>query len=360
MAAPSAMACLGWASTATGRPRPDDTSSDDERDPRRAADQQHVIDRVGLEARGPQRPLERGDRLGEGRSHEGLELAPGHAHLGLHVRQEHRHAGLAVERQALLGDGALLAEAGDGRQGLGVVGVEVFLGVVDRGADVAEHGGVDVDAAQALDALGRPEHREPAVGLLAEHRGVERAAAEVVHGHDRALLDPLLGGVGDGGRLRLGDEVDAGHAGDLGRLLEQVALVGPPVGGVGQHHRRRALAAAGVHGGVDDPGEQLAGEHLGRDAGLAHEQRRGVAQPPLELAGDPPGIGDGVPLGGVAGDEPAVGLQAQHRRCGRPPLAERDHLGAPLGRTLVHRRRGVRRAEIDAEEVAHPSSHHPP
>ena len=55
-----------------------------------------------------------------------------------------------------------------------------------------EHGFVEVDAAEALDALRLAEDLE-AVGGLAQHRGVEGAAAEVVDGDDVAGLDPLVG-----------------------------------------------------------------------------------------------------------------------------------------------------------------------
>ena len=45
---------------------------------------------------------------------------------------------------------------------------------------------VEVDAAEPLDALGLAEDLD-AAGALAQHRGVERAAAEVVDGDDVAV-----------------------------------------------------------------------------------------------------------------------------------------------------------------------------
>ena len=92
-------------------------------------------------------------------------------------------------------------------------------------------------------------------------------------------------------------------AGDLGRLLEQVALVGPPVGRVGEHDGAGPLAAPGVDRRLDDPAQQLAREHLGRHGRVADEQRGGVAEAALELAGDALGLGHRVALGRVAGHE---------------------------------------------------------
>ena len=66
----------------------------------------------------------------------------------------------------------------------------VPLSAAERVVDVGEHRLVEVDAAEALDALGSTERLE-AVGGLAQHGGVEGAAAEVVDGDDVARLDAL-------------------------------------------------------------------------------------------------------------------------------------------------------------------------
>ena len=70
---------------------------------------------------------------------------------------------------------------------------------------MGEHGLVEVDAAEALDALGRADQLEAVAGL-AQHGGVERAAAEVVDRDDVAGADPLGRGVVDRRGLGLGDE----------------------------------------------------------------------------------------------------------------------------------------------------------
>ena len=91
--------------------------------------------------------------------------------------------------------------------------------VAEGGADVREHGLVEVDATEALDALRLAERLEAVAGAP-QHGGVERAAAEVVDRDDVAHVDALTGGEVHGGRLRLGDERRAsGSAGELRRLL---------------------------------------------------------------------------------------------------------------------------------------------
>ena len=87
---------------------------------------------------------------------------------------------------------------------------------------------------------GSPEGDE-AVAVAAQHGGVERAAAEVVDGDDVALVDPLAGGVVHGGGLRLGDEARvAARRRGAAACREQLDLVRPPVGGVGDDDRRSA------------------------------------------------------------------------------------------------------------------------
>ena len=83
------------------------------------------------------------------------------------------------------------------------------------GPDVLEHHLVEVDAAQPLQPLRpaeQPETGRPGAGrrgvALAHDGGVERAAAQVVHGDRGAGPDPLGGGVVQRGGLRLGQERD--------------------------------------------------------------------------------------------------------------------------------------------------------
>ena len=161
--------------------------------------------------------------------------------------QRDRDRRVGVGRQRLLGAAALVAQPGLTDADLRVGRVGGRHEPAERRVDVGEHGLVDVDAAEALHALGRAEQLEAGLGL-ADDRGVERAAAEVVHGDDLAGFDPLLAGVGDGGRLGLGDEHDPleVEAGEPGGLPEQALLVLAVVGRVGEDDDvgRRALALA--------------------------------------------------------------------------------------------------------------------
>ena len=120
--------------------------------------------------------------------------------------QVDRDRRVGVGRQALLRAPALLAQPGDARERGRVVRVERDAGGPDRGHDVGEDRFVEVDPAESLHALRTTELVEPVLGL-AQDRGVERAAAEVVDGDHLARRDALLEGVVEGGGLRLGDEL---------------------------------------------------------------------------------------------------------------------------------------------------------
>jgi hypothetical protein len=267
--------------------------------------------------------------------------------------------------------GAAAACAGDGESGGadrdGGGGVDPVAdayamadaGPADGGGDAVGGGGIRLAGASAPAARAATMAAPRATACLGcastatGRPSPERAAAEVVDRHDGPLVDPLVRGVRDGGGLRLGDQDGARQPGDLRGLVEQVALVRPPVGRVGEHDRGGPLATTGAHDAVDDPSQEPARQDLGRDAGTADEQRGGVAEPPLELPGDALRIGDGVAFGRIARHEPAVGLEAEHRGHGGPPFAESDHLGPAPGRPLVDGRSRVCGSEIDAEVVAH-------
>ena len=184
-AAPRATACLGWASTATGRPSSAPTSwatsgMRDEPPTSSTAPMSSAVDARRADAPGAGR---RPSRASGGRI-IGLELGAGEPHLGLQ-----RRAAAPGSSPRCPTDSASLASthswrsrataAGGGR----VVGVERGERAAEAAVDVGEHGLVEVDAAEALDALGLAEDLEAVAGL-AQHGGVERAAAEVVDGDD--------------------------------------------------------------------------------------------------------------------------------------------------------------------------------
>ena len=103
--------------------------------------------------------------------------------------EQHRDRDLGVEGQALLGLRALDAQPGHRRQGLRVFGVELLVGVAQARRDVANRA-ASTSMPPRCSMPSGCRAGEPAVGLLAQDGGVERAAAQVVDGDDRALLDP--------------------------------------------------------------------------------------------------------------------------------------------------------------------------
>ena len=199
----------------------------------------------------------------------------------------------------------------------------------ERAEHVPEHRLVEVDPAQVLDPLRRAQRPEPGVGLL-QHAGVEGAAAQVV---DRDLVagrHPVLRRVLRGGGLGLGTpqhRTDAGHHRDL---VQQLQPERPPVRRVGQDHLGRRLAhPLGRRG--DHPAQQVRGQRLRRERGARDHDRYVVADPALELPGQPVRLGQPPPLGRLADHELPVGLEEQHRRDLQRPVAQADHrrLGRP-------------------------------
>ncbi|GAA3248465.1 hypothetical protein GCM10017691_58650 [Pseudonocardia petroleophila] len=332
----------------------------DQRDPGGPSDEQDRGELVGRQPRGTDGAAQRGHGLLHLRADHRLELAAVQADRAARPRQQHRDGDLGVAAQRLLGLGAVAAHAGDGRQRGGVGGVEAGEHLGQAVADVVEDGLVEVDAAQALQALGPPEQAEPGgpgtgprrVGLADDGR-VERAAAEVVDGDRGARLDALGRGVVQGGGLGLGE------VGDRDALCgegpgEQVALVRAPRRGVGDGDPGGGPALA-LGDAVDDPADQPGGELLGRPGAPGDDDRGGVADAALELADDAVGVGERPALGGVPDDHGAVGGQEQHGGDGRAAGPERDDLGLHPATVVgpAHRRGGVRRPQIDPELVSH-------
>ena len=80
---------------------------------------------------------------------------------------------------------------------------------------MGQHGVVEIDAAEPLEALGRAEELGPVVAV-AHDGGVERAATEVEHRHRLAVLETAEVGVVAGGRLWLRHQLDVLDAGEAG------------------------------------------------------------------------------------------------------------------------------------------------
>ena len=209
----------------------------------------------------------------------------------------------------------MISEVRDGGRDRGIVGIEV-VEPAERSGHVAEHGGVEVDAAQPLDAFGRSEDGEAVAGR-AQHGHVERAAPEVVHRDRLAGLDPLGARIVDRCGLRLGKKADrrvpgARKAREVHRLLEEVLLVGTPVRGMSDRDRRGHLALA-VRDGVDDPAQQLCSEELGGVRRTSEQDRGRIADPALELAGDTFRLAEHATVGRLADQHRSVRADVHDR-----------------------------------------------
>ena len=234
----------------------------DQRDPRRSPHQQ---DRVELARRQPGRGdggVEGTDRVLDAGGDHGLELAPAERDRGLDAGQQDRDGHLLLGGEQLLGlhAGPTQVQHGGG-QGR-VVGVG-GPAVADRGTDVVENGLVEVDAAQVLDAHRVAEKLEALV-VLAQHGGVEGAASKVVDGDEGPETDAGLAGVGEGGGVGLAEPGGCAEAGGAQRLLEQLELVGTPVGRVGDRGLAGQLPLAVGHPG-DDVLDHATHQALGRE-----------------------------------------------------------------------------------------------
>jgi hypothetical protein len=210
-----------------------------------------------------------------------------------------------VRRQRLLGLDAPPPQLAQRRLRDRVVGVERARRLGDLCGHPGEHRVVEVDAAQVLDTRGPAEH-PGAVAGVGQHGGVERAAAQVVDGHDLAGPDATGGGVVRRHGLRLGDQGGPEHAGEVDRLADRVTLVRPPVGRAGDHDLVRWAALPLRHPGHHG-GQQPGGQRLGRERRAAQQDRRVVAHPALELPGQALGLAAPPALGGLPDQQLAVG-----------------------------------------------------
>ena len=220
-----------------------------------------------LDAGRADRPFQGRNGVGKRRPDHGLELAASQADLGLHRRQEHGDRHLGVRRQRLLGGHAVRAQPGHSRSAprgsSGSSSARAGPRKPDTWASTASSKSMPPEP---LDALGLAHEREPGLRPR-QDRGVERPAAEVVDGDDLPRLDPLRGGVVPGRRLGLGQQ-QRGRPGQPGRahgLAEEIGLVRPPVGRVGDGDARQV---------ANPPGQSLRPRHGGAVATSARRPTR--------------------------------------------------------------------------------------
>jgi hypothetical protein len=202
IAAPSATSCFGWLSSASGRPNAADSISltsgirDEpptstiarhvrgadaaESSTRRIADTVSAIAGRSMSSNSPR--VSRTDGVIPG-SATGTTVSTLNDSTSLASTQSRR------SRASPVASPVGVVQAGDV--------------VAQRDQDVPEHRLVEVDPAEVLDALRRPSQPEPG-SLADQHRGVERAAAQVVHRDPVALGHPVARRVGDRCGLGLG------------------------------------------------------------------------------------------------------------------------------------------------------------
>jgi hypothetical protein len=318
-----------------------------QRDARRAPDEQDGVEVLGGHAGLDDGLAQHRDGLVDERPDERLELRPGQRDGRRRRRHPVGDLDLVLHGQRFLGVDAGGALAG---QALPAVRRRGHRGGVH--AEDAQQLGhqrvVDVDAPEVLDAERPADDGEVAAGV-AQQRGVERPAAEVVDGDRGALGHPGLAGIPAGGRLRLGQRRHRRpHVGEAGHAIEQLALVRSPVGRMGEGHvlGRRTLLGLDL---VEHRPQQRGHQRLGRERLSAEHERGGVAEAALELARQPGRFDEAGRLGPVADQHRAVGRGEHQRGNGHGPVPERHHRG---GAVTAHRGGGERGPEIDADDVA--------
>ena len=295
-----------------------------------------------------QRPAQRGDGDVDRRADHFLELAAGQPDLGLQPGQQHRDGGLGVRGQGFLGGDALVAQPDRGAGGLRISRVQAGDRAVQRPVDVAEHGLVEVHAAEPLDAFRAPQDVKTVLGGP-QHGRVEGPPAQVVDRDQRAGVEVIGAGVMRRGSLRLGQHPHLTQPGQRGNLGEQLPLVRPPARRVSQRDRPgpAPLTAA------DQPGDgaQLVGEQRGRRVRHpAEDHRHRVTEPPLDRPGHPVRLRPGPPLGRPAGQHRAISPGQHHRRNRISVITQSDHFHPAVPRNRSRRERGP---QIHTQPVTH-------
>ena len=200
---------------------------------RGTADEQHGVELGGIDLGRLQRPAQGGDGGADRRADHFFELAAGQPDLGLKLGEQYRNGGFGVRGQGFLGGDALAAQPDGGAGGPGIGRVEAGDCAVESSVDVGEHGLVEVDPAESLDAFWASEDREAVLGA-AQNGRIESAPAEVIDRDQRARVEAIVVSVVRGGGLGLGEHVDLAKSGQLGDLGEEFTLVGSPVRRVSQ------------------------------------------------------------------------------------------------------------------------------
>ena len=230
-----------------------------------AADQHQLVNLLGGDARVPQAVLHRADGALEQIVAKLLHLGAGQLHADVlgpaGVGGDERQVDL-IDLRAGEGDLGLLGFLFDALERVGLLAQVHAVLLLELVQDPIHDPAVPIVAAQVGVAVGGLD-LEYAVADL-QHRNIERAAAQVVHGDLLVLL--LVQAVGQRSGGRLVDDAQHFQAGDAPGVLGGLALGVVEVGGNGddglgdllaQPHFGVGLELAQNHGGDFRRGEQL-------------------------------------------------------------------------------------------------------
>ena len=174
----------------------------DNGDARRSTDEQDARERRLIDTGRDDCTVEGAERVDDARAHGRFELVTRDAHLGVQAGDGDRDGRLGVVRQRFLRVDAVGSELDERAPDLGIGAVEFAEAAVERVVHVRQHHLIEIDATQALEPFRWPEQDRAVLGALHD-RGVERPAAEVVHGDDVADRDTTEADVVQRGRARL-------------------------------------------------------------------------------------------------------------------------------------------------------------
>ena len=292
------------------------------------------------------------DRLLDLRADHRLELAAVQPHRALRGRGQHRDGHLGVGCAAPPWPRCTRAARPRPRTArAGSVLVQPVERLRQPLDDVLEHHLVEVDAAEPLHALRPAEQAEARARPCGRRRrrtcrrrgrtrrswSPARRARPPRSAAPRPAARPGTRPAGRGGAARRPSRSFLCAPHDAGWVTAR-CVAGPP-------SRCATRSTTQLH----EPGREI----LGRPRPSAHEDRRRVADPPLELPDDVIGLAGGPPLGGLADEDAAVVAHVQHGRHGARPVAEVDDLAlAGPGADAARRGSGAGGAHIDAQQVA--------
>ena len=169
------------------------------------------------------------------------------------------------------------------------VGGEIVERQTCPSGSVPEHRIVEVRATERVEAHRVPDELDAAIVLDPHESGVERPAAQVVHGEQGPGLERALDGVVPRRRLRLADQPHVAPAGSSELARHETRAVKAP-------RRRDRHAELGrpfslaFGDAVDDPGHHQREQLLGGEAPVARTDGRRVTDAPLELADEAFGL----------------------------------------------------------------------